>query len=175
MHAAVGIGSASFWRGMWYVLDDQLYPESPFYSASSSLVMGTGLLAASQGLLHRTSQVVSPKLVPLPLQRFGSVYLLATSCVLLWRGTWMMWDVAYERWSGSPATDPKHLSRSGMVSHAAGIGGMLVCGVFASVLSPPAATAVIKDAAVMGGKRAVQHQQRLLSTNSFASSGRLRR
>ena len=47
----IGCAAASFWRGAWYIMDDQLYPEQPFYSALASLVLGSmGLF----GIPHHT-------------------------------------------------------------------------------------------------------------------------
>ena len=31
-----------------------------------------------------------------PLLRFGALSVVSTSCILVWRGSWLMWDVAYE-------------------------------------------------------------------------------
>jgi hypothetical protein len=33
-----------------------------------------------------------------PPLRFMSLYCVSLSCILIWRGTWMLWDQAYEYW-----------------------------------------------------------------------------
>eukprot|EP00957_Ditylum_brightwellii_P138723 10574058-Ditylum_brightwellii.AAC.1 len=52
----VGIACASFWRGMWYLLDDNLFPNNPLYSATASLATGTAGLALTQGYISHKSQ-----------------------------------------------------------------------------------------------------------------------
>lgn len=193
-HVGIGMGAASFWRGAWYVLDDQLFPDDAVKSAVSSLVLGTAGMAASQGLLHRATTLA--KHPPLqPLARFGALYVVAMSCVLVWRGTWVGWDCVYEHYhnthgglehtkkkppsspsdweeaSSSTAaaatgtadfhasaldhgpvgfviksTDPGHLTKSGLASHGFAIVALTAAGVFASVLAPPAAVSVLRDA-----------------------------
>ena len=93
----VGVGAALFWRGAWYALDDRLYPGEPLKSAVASFVMGASGLAASS--LSFESIGKSVEKFPLPIKsatQFASVYSVALSNVLLWRGTWMLWDLAYE-------------------------------------------------------------------------------
>ena len=105
LHVGVGMGAASFWRGAWYILDDHLFPNQPAWSAMSSLGMGTVGMALSQGLIHKvellaaqasvktaTSSISSRRqLLPLKVARFGALYTIAVSCVLVWRGTWLGW------------------------------------------------------------------------------------
>lgn len=173
-HVGVGMGAASFWRGAWYILDDQLFPDNPSKSAVASLTMGTCGMAASQGMVSRALDVRNPLLKP--VARFGALYLVAISCVLVWRGTWVGWDCVYEKLyhsttaasslsfhasalGHSPAhttiksTDPGHLTTSGLASHGFAIVALGAAGVFASVLAPPAAVAVIKDLAIQGSRR----------------------
>lgn len=192
-HVGVGMGAASFWRGAWYVLDDQLFPEQPHWSAVTCLGLGTAGMAASQGIVARAMAVQRPLLKP--VARFGALYTIAMSCILVWRGTWVGWDCIYEHYHNeimvkrrrqqqqqqtleqsstttilsnnnnvmatsssfldhSPAhavvksTDPGHLTISGLASHSFAIVALGACGVFASVLAPPAAVSVIKDLAI---------------------------
>ena len=95
-HVGVGMGAASFWRGAWYILDDQLFPDNPNHSALSSLALGTCGMAASQGLVSRAMAVRNSYLKP--VARFGALYVVAMSCVLVWRGTWVGWDCVYEHY-----------------------------------------------------------------------------
>jgi hypothetical protein len=144
-----------------------------------------------------------------PIMRFGALYCVATSCVLVWRGAWLLWDVAYEeayhyyinqsasintntekrnemhdqvhqlmsnpshshhhtieershrdghikiletKASDAPssgsisATDPHHLTQSGLLSHGIAMIGLLAFGRFASVLAPPTRASIVKDA-----------------------------
>ena len=152
----IGIACASYWRGLWYILDDNLFPHNPFYSATSCLTLGTLGLAGTQGYIaHKAEKDIIKKRQNLPrnyssLARFGSLYTVSTSCVFIWRGTWVMWDVAYEKIYNDEvkATDPKHLTKSGILSHGFAMAVLLYLGSFASVLAPPARCSVLKDCAL---------------------------
>jgi hypothetical protein len=149
------MASASFWRGSWYLLDEVVFPENVLHSALASLAGGTLGMAACQGLVHRADRAVLPK----PVARIGALYALATSCVLVWRGTWLLWDVIYENCYYAlydeevSSTDQGHLSQSGLLSHVTAVSGLVACGLFASVLAPPAAVSVLRDASLTAGKR----------------------
>lgn len=153
---AIGIACASYWRGMWYLLDDNLFPNNPFYSATTCLGLGTGGLAFTQGYIAKKAKkdlVRQRKNLPRhysSIARFGTLYCVSTSCVLVWRGTWMLWDIAYEQFhkDNVKATDPNHLTKSGILSHGCAVGGLLIFGYFASVLAPPARVSVLKDCAL---------------------------
>ena len=151
-HVCVGVGAASFWRGAWFVLDDHLFPDDAVKSAAASFGLGVAGLTASQGLVERAERMAkhAAKVRPasLAVARFGAIYTVATSCVLVWRGTWIGWDVLYETLhphEGAKATDPGHMTHSGLLSHAAALTLLLGTGLFASVLAPPAAISVIRD------------------------------
>ena len=93
-HVAVGMGAASFWRGAWYVLDDQLFPDNAPLSSVTCLAVGTAGMAASQGVVARAMAVQTyPRAA-----RFGALYTIAMSCILVWRGTWVGWDCIYEHY-----------------------------------------------------------------------------
>jgi hypothetical protein len=151
-HVVVGVGAASFWRGAWYLLDDHLYPEDPVKSAAASMGLGVIGLTASQGLVERAERLALSKKVVRPsslaIARFGAIYSVAVSCVLVWRGTWVGWDCLYEYLhpcEKAKSTDPGHATHSGLLSHAAALTLLLTTGLFASVLAPPAAISVIRD------------------------------
>jgi hypothetical protein len=137
----------------------------------------------------------SPKILQgtVSLARFGALYTVAVSCVLVWRGTWVGWDVLYEyvylssHPDNAKSTDRGHATHSGLMSHAVAVGLLLGTGLFASVLAPPAAVSVIRDFAVktggsnyMGpaqivanrlfGSGSVAASQRTLSATSFSTS-----
>lgn len=122
--------------------------------------LGTIGLAVTQGVIARQAEksVASKKLF-LPEfytygARFGTLYCVATSCILVWRGAWLGWDVAYEYFykdsTGAKvkATDPGHLTNSGLLSHGIAIGGLLAFGRFSSVLAPPARASILSDLAM---------------------------
>eukprot|EP00523_Entomoneis_sp_CCMP467_P017666 CAMPEP_0168806552 /NCGR_PEP_ID=MMETSP0726-20121227/1604_1 /TAXON_ID=265536 /ORGANISM="Amphiprora sp., Strain CCMP467" /LENGTH=210 /DNA_ID=CAMNT_0008858459 /DNA_START=70 /DNA_END=702 /DNA_ORIENTATION=+ len=161
-HVGVGMCAASFWRGAWYLLDDHLYPDDAAKSAMASLGLGVGGMAASQGLVARAEQMATLKRVgriPLATARFGAIYTVALSCVLVWRGTWVGWDCIYERLvvnaeENNKATDPGHATHSGLLSKGFAVTALLATGLFASVLAPPAAVSVIRDLTVKSGQRA---------------------
>ena len=103
-----GILCASYWRGSWYILDHTLFPNNRFVSGIVSLTVGSALLGLQQYILspayNGTKTLV--RLLPPPTSsislrrryiqtnRFIVLYGIATSCVLLWRGTWLLWDEA---------------------------------------------------------------------------------
>jgi hypothetical protein len=129
-------------------------------------------------------RVRSPLLLPgtVAVARFGALYTVAVSCVLVWRGTWVGWDVVYEHLycpgeNGAKSTDPGHATNSGLLSHAVAVGLLLGTGLFASVLAPPAAVSVIRDFAVKSsGSTYVGPAQivanRLFGSGSVAASQR---
>ena len=161
-HVGVGMGAASFWRGSWYILDDHLFPNNPAASAGASWGLGVLGMAASQGLVAKCEELAKRKAkFPLKVARFGALYTVAISCVLVWRGTWLGWDVLYEYThpeqtpcrTGVQATAPGHATTSGVVSHVVAISALVGTGLFASVLAPPAATSIIKDLTVKTGSK----------------------
>lgn len=185
-HVVVGMGAASFWRGAWYVLDDNLFPDNPEASAASSFGLGVLGMAVSQGLVARAERTVttaSPKawmrLRP-SAARFGAIYTVAISCVLVWRGTWVGWDCLYERYvnktkgsdqSSVASTDPGHATQSGILSHAVAVTLLLGAGLFSSVLAPPAAISVIRDLTVKGTST-YQGQAQVVMDQFLGRSGR---
>ena len=153
---SIGIACASYWRGIWYIIDDNLFPNNKFYSASSSLALGTIGLGLSQSFIaNRVENDMMRKEVGLPIRhastaaRFGALYCVSTSCVLVWRGSWLLWDILYEemfREQEFKATDPKHLTKSGFLSHFCASVGLLTFGYFTSALAPPARLTILRDA-----------------------------
>lgn len=142
-----------------------MFPENKEHSALASLGLGTLGMTASQGLVARMEHVAkSEKPFRVGLLRFGVLYSIAFSCVLVWRGTWLGWDCLYARMHPSiqnnvdaevvvHATDPGHATKSGFLSHMVACGLLLGTGFFASVLAPPAAASVIRDLAVSTGSK----------------------
>lgn len=196
-HVGVGMAAASFWRGAWYVLDDVLYPDQPLESSLASLGLGMVGMGASQGLVAHCERLAAMsnsnnsnkkqkhtikkyKVMRIPslslsnklqVARFGALYSIAMSVVLIWRGTWMGWDLIYEHYHSKQhsqevkATDPGHATHSGMLSHGMAIAVLAGTGLFASVLAPPAATCIIQDWSV----RALGRQAAAASTSPFSN------
>lgn len=150
---AIGFASASFWRGMWYILDDNLFPDDPTASAVTSLVGGTLGLATVQGIVARKAKYYAAKEVQIlpsyypKIARFGTLYCVTASCILVWRGAWMGCDVVYEQMTNHSASEPGHMTRSGVWSHVLAAAGLLAFGRFSSVLGPPARISILKDVA----------------------------
>ena len=182
-HVGVGMASASFWRGAWYMLDDCLYPGDPFKSATASFALGVTGMLGSQGMISRTERIRPGTLQQ--VAKFGALYVIAMSCVLVWRGTWVMWDVVYEKAhhcpiqkTGPRATDERHATYSGLASHLTAIVGLISCGLFASVFAPPAGIAVISNAAVKAPRQyanraaagSVQHVVNRLWSSSLSKA-----
>ncbi|CAJ1960632.1 unnamed protein product [Cylindrotheca closterium] len=158
MHASlplqigIGMASACYWRGMWYVLDDQLYPQDQAKSAIASLAAGSVGLAASQAYLFDPGchEFKWPKTATMckgtEAKKWLALYGLTTSCILIWRGAWVGCDVVYESITNESALDPKHLTISGLASHGIALVGLLAMGRLSSTLGPPYhGTLVMKD------------------------------
>jgi hypothetical protein len=175
-HVFVGMGAASFWRGAWYVLDDHLFPEDAVKSAAASLLAGTVGMAASQGLVARAERLAkkpSMRRMPLAVARFGALYTVAVSCVLVWRGTWVGWDCIYDALhpdESAKSTDPGHATHSGLLSHGAAVAVLLATGLFASVLAPPAAVSVIRDFAVKASSTNYQGPAQVIASRLFGGT-----
>mmetsp|Transcript_25240 Transcript_25240/g.51518 ORF Transcript_25240/g.51518 Transcript_25240/m.51518 type:complete len:244 (+) Transcript_25240:203-934(+) len=105
LQITTGVLCASYWRGAWYVLDYTLFPTDRTKSGFASLALGGSMLACGQYILspqyNGTKLIVrmlpAPKSVSLrthfmKTNRFVSLYGIAMSCVLVWRGTWLLWD-----------------------------------------------------------------------------------
>lgn len=162
----VGVLCASYWRGLWYLCDDYIFPENPFHSGAASLTMGVVGMGITQGY---TAKILQNELrmkkvfsvLPhscTPLARFVSLYCVSTSCVLIWRGTWVLWDVAYDRFHTSIAAEEKSIDRhhpeySGVLSYFVAAAGLLAMGRFSSVLAPPANISIIKDISFKSAKQ----------------------
>lgn len=167
------------------MLDDNLFPDNPEASAVSSLGLGVVGMSVSQGLVARAERTVSSPKALLRLApsaaRFGAIYTVALSCVLVWRGTWVGWDCLYERYMNQQinnntaervsSTDPGHATQSGMLSHAVALTILLGAGLFSSVLAPPAAISVIRDLTVKGAST-YQGQAQGVMDQFLGKSGR---
>lgn len=130
LQVVTGVLCASYWRGAWYILDYKLFPTDNLKSGIASLTLGGGLLGMAQYILspsyNGTKAIVRmlppPRSVTLRTRyiqtnRFIMLYGISTSCVLIWRGTWLMWDegahfiadTLSSRWrSEQKETNPKH-------------------------------------------------------------------
>jgi hypothetical protein len=162
-------------------MDDSLFPDSPVKSAGASLSLGFVGMAASQGLVEKAEALSKVGSVRrLCVVRFAAIYSIAMSCVLVWRGTWITWDIVYEKLTEQQPTTPGHLSKSGIMSHGLASIGLLGCGLFASVLAPPAAACVIRDLAVKAGHKpytgpAQKITQSFLRESFFQNNPRIQR
>lgn len=105
IQVATGILCASWWRGSWYILDHTLFPDDTVKSGVVSLAAGSSLLAMKQYILSPSYNgtktlmrwLPPPKNVSLrasyiQTNRFIVLYGIASACVLIWRGTWLLWD-----------------------------------------------------------------------------------
>lgn len=174
----VGCGAASFWRGAWYILDDHLYPDTPSLSALSSLGLGSLGMWFSQGLVARGIRyggiyctALSCVLVwrgawlgwdcfyeSLHNHHHDHVgyWLTASKSSFLHHGVYKHMPLTPDDEEKTTdirptveATDPGHATKSGFVSHAVACGFLISAGVFASVLAPPAAASVLRDANIV--------------------------
>ena len=135
-HVFIGICSASFWRGAWYILDDMLFPQSKELSALASILLGTSGMLAVQGFFERIEnytlqlvrhtkrrqlQWISTKSMQHihAVLRFTAIYSLVLSVVCVWRGTWMSWDIMYAKYYNDYATTNTGLASLKNVSNEA--------------------------------------------------------
>ena len=98
---SIGFACASFWRGAWYIFDELLYPDDIVKSSLASLLLGSAGIITSQTIPAFESTEVTKKNRTI-YKRLWSIihksspvrlYSLALSCVLVWRGAWVGWDV----------------------------------------------------------------------------------
>jgi hypothetical protein len=107
LQVTVGVLCASYWRGAWYIFDYTLFPDDRVKSSLTCLSLGSILLGMEQFILSRSYNGTKWLVRALPppsnvslrtyfkkMNRFLSLYGIAISCILVWRGTWVMWDVA---------------------------------------------------------------------------------
>lgn len=178
------------------MLDDHLFPDDREKSAGASLLLGVVGMTLSQGLMHRCEDLARRKFARpylVKVARFGALYTVAVSVVLVWRGTWIGWDCVYEslhphnsnnmeegedgasqRHLSVRSTDPGHATHSGLLSHVTALTLLLGTGLFASVLAPPAAVSVLRDWAVRTaspGSRAYQGPAQVLAQRLFGGAG----
>ncbi|KAL3827283.1 hypothetical protein ACHAXA_005029 [Cyclostephanos tholiformis] len=107
VQVATGVLCASYWRGAWYILDHTLFPDNRALSGIVSLTSGSALLGLKQYIIspsyNGTKRLV--RLLPPPesvslrrryiqTNRFIVLYGIASGCILIWRGTWLLWDEA---------------------------------------------------------------------------------
>lgn len=145
LQVLVAAGVAGFWRGAWYVLDGTLFPDDLMASGAASLMLGTGGLTLNQHVVApRLLRCVNQGKVLSPLVRFGTVYGMALSCVMIWRGAWVLCDAAYEKMTGWSALDKP--VESGLLSHFAALFTLTGLGRATSVLGPPAFPCIFSDA-----------------------------
>jgi len=190
LQVTVGILCASFWRGAWYIFDYTLFPNDRFKSSIASLSFGSTLLGMEQFILSRSYNGTKwlVRVLPPPseislrtyfkkINRFTSLYGIAIGCILVWRGAWVMWDVAADAFSecilktessnhkndlaqdhGSHEHEDsvsgheidKTLLYSGVASHAVATLGLLFIGRFKSVMAPPANVSMMRDIFIHG-------------------------
>ena len=152
LQISVAAGVATFWRGAWYVMDGCVFPDDPVRSAAASAAAGAAGLAgvqrvAAPAVLRHARSTGRP--IP-PHARYALLYGMGLSCVAVWRGTWLAWDVAHEALfleRGERAATAAPVT-SGLASHAAAVVGLGATGYASSVLAPPAVCLLLNDDAL---------------------------
>lgn len=139
-HLLLAAGVTSFWRGAWYVLDSQLFPDSLLLSGGCTLTLGWGgFTVLHYGLAPAIMARPCADSLGRPL-RTAVLYLTGLSVVCCWRGVWVLWDALFEASAGAPDG-----LASGLTSHVAGAGLLLLGGHFTALLAPPARIAMLPD------------------------------
>ena len=120
---AVAFGTAWLWRGIWLCIDDILFPDSRWRSATAGLGIGVALFLALAWLRPRGAAAA--------LRRPGLAWFL-DACysyvgvwvsVLVWRGFWYLGDGLF--------------ARDAAVSHACGFFALLGFGALRSACAAP--------------------------------------
>jgi hypothetical protein len=146
----VAMGVATFWRGAWYVMDGVVFPEDVGKSALASFAAGVAGLAGVQRIaapmVLRNAEINSTPVTK--ATRYLLLYGIGISCVAVWRGTWLGWDLAHEKFVNAhpKATDAPIVS--GAYSHVTAVVGLCASGYLSSVLAPPAVMLLINDEAL---------------------------
>ena len=73
---------------------------------------------------------------------------MGLSCVAVWRGTWLAWDVGHEFFGKDKATDTQIVP--GIYSHLTAVVGLVASGYLSSMLAPPAVCLLLTDEALKG-------------------------
>lgn len=107
IQVTTGVLCASWWRGSWYVLDHTIFPNDTLKSGVTSLTAGSSILAMKQYILSPSYNGTKylMRVLPSPrngylrtryiqTNRFIMLYGIGSACVLIWRGTWLLWDEA---------------------------------------------------------------------------------
>lgn len=146
----VAAGVATFWRGAWYVMDGLVFPEDVVKSSVASFGIGVGgvvgiqRIAAPAVLSHYTKNKT-----PIPQGvRYALLYGMGLSCVAVWKGTWLAWDVGHEFFGKDKATDTQIVP--GIYSHLTAVVGLVASGYLSSMLAPPAVCLLLTDEALKG-------------------------
>jgi hypothetical protein len=183
--ASLGLGAAGMAASQGLLARAERLAEKLKQSQSKITKANLASSRTSTSSIHKAPlRLQSPKILQgtVAVARFGVLYTVAISCVLVWRGTWVGWDVLYENVylrshpENPKSTDRGHATHSGLLSHAVAVGLLMGTGLFASVLAPPAAVSVLRDFAVKTGSTYTGPAQivadRLFGSGSVAASQR---
>jgi len=145
----VAAAEASFWRGMWYMMDSCLFPGDPLRSGLTSLGVGWltfGLVHCSASAAVGSGSAQTAALRTPMWRRCALVYGVSLALIAFWRGVWNLWDASYERLVGVAATE--QALASGLASHAAGAAALFASVQCFSVLAPPTLVNVLRNAGI---------------------------
>lgn len=117
----------TYWRGLWYLLDDLVLPDRPALSGWTTTCAGWSLAFTFTVLQDPFAQLASrhPKSVKVVFRLHQFIY--GAASVSAWRGTWLLEDV----YSGSGTW-------SALVALLVGVGALVLCrGLRNAAQSPP--------------------------------------
>mmetsp|Transcript_18994 Transcript_18994/g.42515 ORF Transcript_18994/g.42515 Transcript_18994/m.42515 type:complete len:235 (-) Transcript_18994:20-724(-) len=145
----MGFAVTSSWRGLWYIMDGTIFPDNLFLSGLTSIVVGWSSVAATH-YFALNSTPLSPSaaeaaLAKMPASRQALyTYCIGLGIIATWRGVWVLWDAAYEKFTGVKAVDQPAMS--GLLSHVVGTGILATSGYMASLMAPPLRLCVFNNA-----------------------------
>jgi len=96
----LGAAVASFWRGVWYLMDALLYPNSELKSCLASGSIGISGFVGFYLIIPR----LPIALLSLEAFRLAAFSILSVGIVCTWRCVWLTWDVLADVLDGLAST-----------------------------------------------------------------------
>eukprot|EP00471_Norrisiella_sphaerica_P005968 CAMPEP_0184488674 /NCGR_PEP_ID=MMETSP0113_2-20130426/13057_1 /TAXON_ID=91329 /ORGANISM="Norrisiella sphaerica, Strain BC52" /LENGTH=176 /DNA_ID=CAMNT_0026871627 /DNA_START=236 /DNA_END=762 /DNA_ORIENTATION=+ len=133
----------AYWRGLWYLMDANLFPENKELSAWLSLVIGFGisvLVFLTYHLLRPDQRKQSLKRSPIQWRAIETAFLhmAAAGSVFAWRGSWLLMDFYFF---------PNDATLSSWGGLLLGAGGLTLLSCFRNTVAPPMISAYDGDPA----------------------------
>lgn len=85
----------TYWRGTWGLFDTYVFPDSPLFSALTSVGIGFGILFIFNVFQKKIKETLNPDIHRLVYYILSRLYtkLFSIACVNSWRGMWRTLDI----------------------------------------------------------------------------------